>query len=341
MDLNTAAVIFMGGYVVLIAAAGLVLSLRPGGATVPLNLAGPAGGSGGCGQAILLGGEVEAIGNFRGRVESALISPRTGRLNGITLASGGGLIEGDSVPAAAIDSADGTRVLVREPWSHVEPNGDAPSVALQGGAAVLGSGGKRLGSLRLVCFDPDTRLVSGLVASKGGRSEEQVFLPISRVKAAGTEQVRTDIEPQQWSSLQPYATDDAIRAAILERFDQDPAVRPLAGSVTVEVRGQRVELRGYVRRQAEAEMIAEVARSVPGVLAVERRLRSDEDLATAVREAINRDLGTSGTGLDVTSVFGQVDIVGQVRDRQALRRIDAAASRVQGVLVMHNLVTVV
>ena len=340
MDLNTAAVIFMGGYVLVIVVAGLILSLRPGGGTVPLNLSGPSGPGGGCGRSILLGGDVEAMGNFRGRVESVLVASRGGRLEAITLASAGGLVEGERVPAGAIESADGLRLQIREPWIEVEADGQGPVVSFHRGAAVLGPSGRRLGTLRLVCFDSESGLVRGLIAASGRRSAREVFVPVQHVKAAGQERVVTDLQRDQWAGLQPYATDESIRGAVLDRLEQDPTVRPFARSLKVEVQDQRVKLSGFVRTQGEAEKAAEVARSVPGVLAVDRGVRSDEDLASAVREAISRDLGTSGSEVEVRSVFGQVDIVGQVRDRQALRRIETAASRVPGVLVMHNLVTV-
>jgi len=205
---------------------------------------------------------------------------------------------------------------------------------------VFSAAGRRLGTLRLVCFDSTTGLVRGLIVAQGRRSDREVFLPIQHVKAAGPERVLIDLRPEQWSGLQPFATDESIKDAVLERLEGDPAISPFARSLTVEVRDQRVQLSGYVRTQAEAEKAAAVARSVPGVIAVDRGMRSDDDLASAVREAISRDLGTSGTDVEVRSVLGQVDIVGQVRDQQARRRIENAASRVPGVLVMHNLVTV-
>lgn len=340
MDLNTAAVIFMGGYVLVIVVAGLVLSLRPGGGTVALSPGGlKTRDSSGCARAILLGGDVEAMGNFRGRVESVLVNARTGRLDAITLASAGGLIEGERIPAAAIESADGLRLQIREPWTQAAVDGEGPLVSFQRGASVLDASGRRLAGLRRVCFDSESGLVGGLIAA-GRRSAREVFLPIEHVKAAGPERVVTDLQMEQWAGLQPFATDESIREAVLERFDQDATVRPFARSLNVEVRGQRVRLTGFVRTQAEAEKAAEVARSVPGVLAVDRGVRSDEDLVSAVRDAISRDLGSLGSAIEVRSVFGQVDIVGQVRDRQALRRIENAASGVPGVLVMHNLVTV-
>ena len=340
MDLNAAAVIFMGGYVLVIVVAGLLLSLRPGGGTVPLVLTGSASaGSTGCGQAIPLGGEVEAMGNYRGRVESVLVAAATGRLEAVTLASARGMIEGERVPAGAIESADGRTLQIREPWAQSEAGGKQPVVSLHGGAAVL-SGGRRLGKLRLVCFDSDTGLVRGLIVTDRRRSDSQFLVPIQNVKAAGPERVVTDLKPNQWSALQPFKTDQSIKEEVVARLEEDRTVRPFARSLRVQVHSQRVLLTGYVRSQAEAEKAAEIARSVPGVIAVDRGMRTDEDLVAAVREAIGRDLGASGAAVEVRSVLGQVDIVGQVRDRQALQRIETAAGRVPGVLVMHNLVTV-
>ena len=279
------------------------------------------------------------MGNFRGNVEAVHLSARTGRLEAINLASGGGVIENGRVPVNAIESSDGNLVRVREPWNELEPLRQGPEISLKRGARVMSADGKRLGSLRSVCFDPVSGLVGGLIVD-GGRSRQTVLLPLERLKAAGPDRLLTDLRTDQWTSLQPFATDEAIRASILARFEEDSSLRPFVRSLTVEVKGQRVRLAGFVRSQAEAEQAAEAARSVPGVLAVDRELRSDEELVGAVREAIERDLGTSASEVEVKSAFGQVDIFGRVHDRQTLHRIDAAASRVPGVLVMHNLVTV-
>jgi osmotically-inducible protein OsmY len=167
-----------------------------------------------------------------------------------------------------------------------------------------------------------------------------LLVPIDRVTAAGSERVVTNLKAGEWATLQVFATDDEIKNAVLERLAQDPSTQPFVRSLTVDIEDQRVRLRGYVRTQAQAEQAAAVARSVPGVVAVERGIRTDDDLARDVRDAISRDLGASAANLDVRSEFGRVDIVGRVRDAQALRRIDAAARQVPGVLVMHNLATV-
>lgn len=337
MDLNLAAVLFMGGYVVVIVAAGLILSLRPGAGVRPLVA--PSAVAGGCGQAILLGGDVEALGNFRGHVQSAELDG-TGRLVAIVLGSGGGLIEGGRVPASAIVSSDGQVLQIAEPWAEPPSGGLANLITLQRNAALVSVEGKRRGRLRMVCVDRDAGLVTGLIVAGGRRDRRTLLVPIDRVTAAGPERVVTKLKVGEWASLQAFATDDEIKNAVLERLAQDPSTQPFVRSLTVDVEDQRVRLRGYVRTQPQAEQAAAVARSVPGVVAVERGIRTDEDLARDVREAISRDLGASAANLDVRSEFGRVDIVGRVRDAHALRRIDAAARQVPGVLVMHNLATV-
>ena len=339
MDLNTAAVVFMGGYVVLIVVAGLVMSLRPGGVMVPFLATGAAGGGTiGHREAILLGGEAEVLGNFRGHVQAVLLGARTGRLEEVTLASGGGLIEGGRVPAGAIVSTDGRMLQLAEPWVEPTDDGEARALTLQKDAALVSREGKRLSKLKMVCFDRDSSLVTGLVAV-GGRSGRTVLVPIGRVKAAGPHRIATDLTAEEWRGLGVFAGDEDIKAAILDRLASDPITQPFVRSLKVDVQDQRVRLGGYVRTQAQADHAASLARAVPGVLAIEPSIRSDEGLVRAVKEAIGGALGASAANLEVRSEFGQVDVVGEVPDSQALRRIDSIGSQVPGVAVFHNLAT--
>ena len=91
----------------------------------------------------------------------------------------------------------------------------------------------------------------------------------------------TNLRADEWASLQDFAPDQAIREAVIQRLAEEPATRLFVRSLTVDVQGQRVKLGGYVRTQLEAEQAAAVARSVPGVLAVDRAIRTDEDLVRA------------------------------------------------------------
>src|SRR2546423_14466970 len=78
MDLTLAAIVIMGAWVVGIAAAGLVMVLRPGGVAVRLA---PAGGAGvpphGPRGGVLLGGGPQEAGDGRRRGEG--VHPRPGR----------------------------------------------------------------------------------------------------------------------------------------------------------------------------------------------------------------------------------------------------------------------
>src|SRR5207249_668133 len=135
------------------AAAGLVMSLRPGGVAVRLSAAGATtSDAGGRRDEILLGGDAEVFGNVRGRVRAVQLRPDSRQLQDVELASG---LEGRAVPASAIVSADGKVLRLAERWPEPpldEPRDDVPT--LRQDATVVSAEGKRLGKLRLVCFDP-------------------------------------------------------------------------------------------------------------------------------------------------------------------------------------------
>src|ERR1700737_4257299 len=107
MDLTLAAIIIMGGWVILIVAAGLFLSLRPGGVAVRFAPAGAPLGMTGPREEILLGGEAEVFGNVRGRVQGVQLVAGNRRLQDIALATGLG--EGPQGPADPTRPAHGAR----------------------------------------------------------------------------------------------------------------------------------------------------------------------------------------------------------------------------------------
>src|SRR3989442_4419936 len=173
MDLTLAAVIIMGAWVVAIVAAGLVMSLRPGGVAVRLAPAGPTNSMpSGRRDEILLGGDAEVFGNVRGRVRAVQLRGESRKLQDVELASG---LEARPVPASAIVSADGQVVRLAERWAEPpldEPRDDAAT--LRENATVVSAEGKRLGKLRLLGFDASSgTLTAGLVY--GHRPTEKAF----------------------------------------------------------------------------------------------------------------------------------------------------------------------
>ena len=337
MDLTLAAVLIMGGWVVAIAAAGLVMVLRPGGVRVRLATAdGAADVPERRRDEILLGGDAEVLGNIRGRVEAARLRPGSRELESIELATGFGL-ETQLVPATAILAADGRVLRLAESWPEPPEHSDAQAVTLRRDVAVKSSDGKRLGRLRLVCFDPASRRATALVIA--GRGEPALrLLPINLVKEAGPDRVITDLRSGDWTKLQPFAADWDIRQAVMDQLAADPTLRTVQRSISIDVQDQVVTLRGYVADDSQMEQVARLVRSVPGVLQIDRNLITDDDLARSVTQAIGRDAAASAAQVQVKAHDGTVDITGEAADRATVRAVERVAAQVPGVHVLHNMV---
>ena len=339
MDLTLAAIVIMGGWVVAIVAGGLAMALRPGGVAVHFAPAGsPVTGMTGSRDEILLGGEAEVLGNVRGRVRAVQLRPENRRLQDLELATGLGLEE-QQVPSNAILSADGRVVRLAEGWSESPDGSSTDAASLRRDMAVRSADGKHLGRLRLVCFDRASGTVTGLVVAGRGKPDLRL-LPIERVREAGPNGIVTDLPKGDWARLPTFATDWDIKQGFTEQLMSDPALRGLQRSVTIDVQDQVVTLRGYVADQSEAEQVARVIRSVPGVTQVDRKLITDDEMARAVTDAIRSDPVSRAVEVQVSAHLGAVDITGLAPDRAAVGRIESVASQVPGVQVVHNTVAV-
>jgi osmotically-inducible protein OsmY len=191
----------------------------------------------------------------------------------------------------------------------------------------------------LVCFERASGTVTALVVAGRGTPSLR-SLPIDRVREAGPNGIVTDLPGSDWAKLPAFATDWEIKQVIMDRLVADAALRDAQRSVTIEVQDQVVTLRGYVADQSEAERLAQLVRSVPGVLQVDRKLTTDDDMARAVTNAIRSDPGTRGADVQVIAHHGTVDISGIAPDPATARRIESVASQVPGVQVVHNTVSI-
>ena len=339
MDLTLAAILIMSGWVVAMVAAGLAMALRPGGVAIRFAPAGaPLAGVTGHRDEILLGGEAEILGNVRGTVRGVQLRPENRRLQDLELSTGLGLEE-RQVPSNAILSADGRVVRLAEGWSESPDGSSADAASLRRDMMVRSADGKRLGRLRMVCFDRASGTATALVVAGRGKPELRL-LPIERVREAGPNGIITDLPKGEWARLPTFATDWDIKQAFTDQLMSDPALRALQRSVTIDVQDQVVTLRGYVADQSEAEQVARVIRSVPGVMQVDRKLITDDDMARAVTGAIRSDPASRAAEVQVSAHHGTVDITGVAPDRAAVRRIESVASQVPGVQVVHNMVAV-
>jgi osmotically-inducible protein OsmY len=230
-------------------------------------------------------------------------------------------------------------VQLADSWTEPPDGSDARGVTLRHDALVKGSDGKRLGRLRLVCFDPATRTVTGLVIAGRGAPSLRL-LPIDLVKEAGPDLVTTDLRGGDWTKLQLFATDWEVRQAVLNEFADDPTLRAVQRSISIDVQDQVVTLRGYVADDSQVEQVARLVRSVPGVLHIERHLITDDGLARTVGEAIRRDAAASAARVQVKTHDGTVDITGEAPNKASARAVERVASQVPGVQVLHGMVAV-
>lgn len=340
MSLTTAAVVILSLWVVGIVVAGLVMTLRPGGVGVKFTPASTPG-SGGVGtntQEIPLGGVAQVLGNFRGTVVAVLLEPASRRLRGIQL--GGGISEGETVPGDAILGADGNTVSLADGWQdHASDDAPANTAIFRDNMPVVDQDGKRLGRLRLVSYDPASLTATALVIDARSTGDRRL-VPMEQVVEAGPDRVVTNIRPAELGRLQTFATDWDLRQEIFERLAGDPALAGLQRALQVDVRDQRVRLRGYVADRGKAEQVETVVRNVPGVVQVQSQLTTDDQLAQAVKAALARDPGTGSAPIDVSVRSGIVDITGEVPDRATVRRIDQVMQNVDGAQVVHNMVVV-
>src|SRR4029077_6352267 len=182
---------------------------------------------------ILLGGFAEVLGNVRGRVDAVHLQPDGRALQSIELGTGLGL-ETQLVPATAILSADGQVLSLAERWPEASAEAKTDGLTLRADATVVSMEGKRLGKLRLVCFEPSSLVVTALVVAGSGTPECRA-LAIDLVKEAGPDRIVTDLKAADWTKLPPFATDWEIKQAVTEQLVGDPRLRAAQRSITIDV----------------------------------------------------------------------------------------------------------
>ncbi|TAK24395.1 MAG: BON domain-containing protein [Chloroflexota bacterium] len=105
------------------------------------------------------------------------------------------------------------------------------------------------------------------------------------------------------------STDLELGREVGQKIDDLQGVRHLA-RYEIDASGGRATLVGHVRSRQMARSMAEVARRVRGVTAVEDRLFADDELEVRVAATIGRGDGQRGSRLVVRSEFGRLRIGG-------------------------------
>jgi osmotically-inducible protein OsmY len=160
---------------------------------------------------------------------------------------------------------------------------------------------------------------------------------MGQVVEAGPERIVTDLRGSDVGRLRRFATDWDLRQQIDNGLSGD---REVQRSLRIDIRDQRVRVRGYVADRAQADRVRDILRNIPGILELDLALLTDSDLARAIEDALARDPQTGSAQVEVTARTGVVDITGAAPDPATARRIETIARQVDGVEVVHNMVTV-
>ncbi|HEY3078433.1 MAG TPA: BON domain-containing protein [Chloroflexota bacterium] len=124
---------------------------------------------------------------------------------------------------------------------------------------------------------------------------------------------------------------DELRTEVRARLDDDRLVRALA-RYEVAVYEGRATLVGHVRSRQVARGMAEAARRVQGVSAVDERLVADDELEVRVASAIGRGALNRTSRLVVRAEFGHVRIGGVYPSPEARAEALRLGSGVPGVV---------
>jgi len=137
-------------------------------------------------------------------------------------------------------------------------------------------------------------------------------------------------------------SDESILIDILATLWRVDQIRSIDyQSISVAVRDGEALLEGHIAREQNYRLIEDIARSVPGVVAVHNRIITDHELVIEVAKALFEDRRTRPYILPVSSFHGWVSLGGEVPTRQVQLAAEEAAGRipiVRGVLSLPGLI---
>jgi osmotically-inducible protein OsmY len=126
--------------------------------------------------------------------------------------------------------------------------------------------------------------------------------------------------------------DSSIRAAVHERLQGDAQLRRLVvPRLGIHVAGGRIVLCGHVRTEKMARRVAEVAKAVPAVAAVENRLVADDRLVRDAAAAIGRSPLNRQTRLRLSADHGHLRVAGDFPSDEARTEALRIVSELAGV----------
>jgi osmotically-inducible protein OsmY len=203
----------------------------------------------------------------------------------------------------------------------------SPPVVLRRRHPVWASDG-RAGTLVRLRTDPAGR-IQHLVVRLGRLGRQVVLVPVDWVDTLDTQRLRVTHTRAAFERLPRCRPDAALAAEVERALWSDEVVRALDyADMEVTVGGGVVALHGYAATPVSKIRAERAVRQVPGVLAVDNQLVTDDEVAGAVAQALACEVRTAGLPIAVEVRHGVVTLRGEALSAEERAASAACAARV-------------
>ena len=177
----------------------------------------------------------------------------------------------------------------------------------------VGLKNRDLGTVALVLTDPTTRAATQLVIRHGLFGSRRLIVPIDRVVDASSERIVLDLRPEELTALPEYRTDEQIADDAEQAIGDDDIVRRLSGRyLEIAVHNGVVTVTGNIATSAHRSRVEDSVRRVRGVRGLQNLPIGDDELESAVAQALGRDPRTSRFIIPVHATLGIIRLSGNV-----------------------------
>jgi osmotically-inducible protein OsmY len=194
-----------------------------------------------------------------------------------------------------------------------------------------------VGEIDHLLVDPMRQELTHLVVRLDDQPQQPVIVPFEWVEDLGDGYVllkctREELRWLQWYT--PPHSDNEIATAVTEALQREGG--DALKHVQVQVDRGLVSLHGTTPTVADKAKAEQIARSVPGVIAVRNALQANTTIAARVSAALAEDPRTALAPIDVSSSGATVTLSGQVASGEVREAAEQIARSVPGVAVVIN-----
>jgi sporulation protein YlmC with PRC-barrel domain len=211
---------------------------------------------------------------------------------------------------------------------------EGSTVALRSGQQVWATDG-RAGRVDLLLLDASGQ-VRHFVLRTGRVLRHDVIVPVDWISAIRDRGVWLAMDRAALEWLPPYRPDSAITADVRQTLWSDEIIRALdIESIDAAARDGLVILSGYATTPTSKARAERAARQVPGVLRVENRIVTDDEVVEAVAQALAHDPRTHNARIFVYADHGVVTLSGTIEDldvRAAAEEVAAGVPLLRGAI---------